>query len=177
MKEIIKKIKSFISFILGVVFFAFALCMSLLLLNYNKYGLTQFGQTTLIIINGNLTSDVYNRGDLVLVEEKNIHRLNVGDDAFAYRVDGQGKVSLELGKIGKIFPEESAISFENGSTFDTQFLAGVPYKVYPSVGRYLSVVSSKWGFLFIVLVPCFLIFVYEVYALIIEIKYGAEEDL
>ena len=36
--------------------------------------------------------------------------------------------------------------------------------------------ESKWGFLFIVLVPCFLIFIYEVYALIIEIKYGAEEE-
>ena len=79
MKDVLKKIKSIISLILGICFFAFALAMSLLLLNYNKYGLTQFGDTTLIIINGNLTSDKFSRGDLVLVEERNLDRLNVGE--------------------------------------------------------------------------------------------------
>ena len=176
MKDVLKKIKSIFSLMLGVCFFAFALAMSLLLLNYNKYGLTQFGDTTLIIINGNLTSEDFKRGDLVLVESRNLDRLNVGENAFAYRVDGQGRVSIELGKIGKVYKEENAISFENGSTFDAEFLAGVPYKTYVNVGKFLSVVESKWGFLFIVLVPCFLIFIYEVYALIIEIKYGAEEE-
>lgn len=176
MKDVLKKIKSIFSLMLGVCFFAFALAMSLLLLNYNKYGLTQFGDTTLIIINGNLTSEDFKRGDLVLVESRNLDRLNVGENAFAYRVDGQGRVSIELGKIGKVYKEENAISFENGSTFDAEFLAGVPYKTYVNVGRFLSVVESKWGFLFIILVPCFLIFIYEVYALIIEIKYGAEEE-
>lgn len=176
MKDVLKKIKSIFSLMLGVCFFAFALAMSLLLLNYNKYGLTQFGDTTLIIINGNLTSEDFKRGDLVLVESRNLDRLNVGENAFAYRVDGQGRVSIELGKIGKVYKEENAISFENGSTFDAEFLAGVPYKTYVNVGKFLSVVESKWGFLFIILVPCFLIFIYEVYALIIEIKYGAEEE-
>lgn len=176
MKDVLKKIKSIFSLMLGVCFFAFALAMSLLLLNYNKYGLTQFGDTTLIIINGNLTSEDFKRGDLVLVESRNLDRLNVGENAFAYRVDGQGRVSIELGKVGKIYKEENAVSFENGSTFDAEFLAGVPYKTYVNVGRFLSVVESKWGFLFIILVPCFLIFIYEVYALIIEIKYGAEEE-
>lgn len=176
MKDVLKKIKSIFSLMLGVCFFAFALAMSLLLLNYNKYGLTQFGDTTLIIINGNLTSEDFKRGDLVLVESRNLDRLNVGENAFAYRVDGQGRVSIELGKIGKVYKEENAVSFENGSTFDAEFLAGVPYKTYVNVGRFLSVVESKWGFLFIILVPCFLIFIYEVYALIIEIKYGAEEE-
>lgn len=176
MKEVLKKIKSIFSLMLGVCFFAFALAMSLLLLNYNKYGLTQFGDTTLIIINGNLTSEDFKRGDLVLVESRNLDRLNVGENAFAYRVDGQGRVSIELGKIGKVYKEENAVSFENGSTFDAEFLAGVPYKTYVNVGKFLSVVESKWGFLFIILVPCFLIFIYEVYALIIEIKYGAEEE-
>ena len=49
-------------------------------------------------------------------------------------------------------------------------------KKYEKIGTFLSVVESKWGFLFIVLVPSFLIFIYEVYSLIIEIKYGKDED-
>ena len=51
-----------------------------------------------------------------------------------------------------------------------------PVKQYDKIGGYLSIIESKWGFLFIVLIPVFLIFIFEVYSLIIEIKYGAEED-
>ena len=41
---------------------------------------------------------------------------------------------------------------------------------------WFSLAVSIFGFLFIVLVPSFLIFVYEVYSLIIEIKYGKDEE-
>ena len=57
-----------------------------------------------------------------------------------------------------------------------EFVAGVGTKSYEKIGTALSVIESQWGFLFIVLVPCFLIFIYEVYSLIVEIKYGGEED-
>ena len=73
-------------------------------------------------------------------------------------------------------PDDEAITFENGNSYSREFIAGKPTKVYNDLGGYLSVVESRWGFLFIVLVPCFLIFIYEVYALIVEIKYGAEEN-
>ena len=48
--KILNMIKSFILGVLGCVFFVFAISMTILLLNYNKYGLTQFGNTTLVII-------------------------------------------------------------------------------------------------------------------------------
>ncbi len=174
--KILKNIRNVILFILGVAFFIFALSMSMLLLNFNKYGLTQFGDTTFVLINNDIVSDVYKKGDLVFAESHNIMTLKEGEMMFAYRVDSQGGVHVDLGKIGHIYPEENAISFENGNTYSTEFLAGVPTNHYKSVGTFLSVVESKWGFLFIVLVPCFLIFLYEIYALIVEIKYGGEEE-
>ena len=63
---------------------------------------------------------------------------------------------------------------ENGSVYDIKFIAGTPTKVYSGIGNFLSVVESRMGFLFIILVPSFLIFVYEIYALVIEFKYGSE---
>ena len=83
---------------------------------------------------------------------------------------------LQIGTIGEVYVEENAISYENGETYSYEFIAGKTEEVHAGVGTFLSVVESKWGFLFIVLVPCFLIFIYELYSLIIEIKYGAEED-
>ena len=49
-------------------------------------------------------------------------------------------------------------------------------KVIGKVGGILKFLESKWGFLFIVLVPGFIIFLYEIYALIVEIKYGDEDE-
>ena len=165
-----------IKFIFGFIFFAFALAMSLLLLNFNDYGLTQFGDTTLVIVSGDVSATNYNKGDLVLVETRKLENLKEGEEIFAYRVDEDGFVNVDIGKVGKVYVEDQAVSFENGNAYASKFIIGTPTKTYEKVGTILSIIESKWGFLFIVLVPCFLIFLYEVYALIVEIKYGAEEE-
>ncbi len=174
--KVLKKVKSVCLFVLGAAFFVFVLSMSMLLLNFNKFGLTEFDGTTLVIIPREIASDVYQKGDLVLVESKRVDQIKEQEDIFTYRVDSQGSVHIDLGKVGKIYPEEKAISFENGATYAEEFIAGVPTKVYSKVGSVLSVIESRWGFLFIVLVPCFLLFLYEVYELIVEVKYGSEEE-
>lgn len=159
-----------------VVYFVFVIAMTILLLNFNDYGVTEFGDTSLIIINDEISNENYKKGDLVITKNQKIENLQIGDEIFAYKVDSKGNVSIDLGKIGNLYPEEEAISFENGSTYSTEFIAGTPDTKYEDIGTFLSVVESKWGFLFIVLVPSFLIFVYEVYTLIVEIKYGSDED-
>ena len=176
MSKVLQKIKSFIIFVFGAAFFVFALSMTLLLLNYNKYGLTQFGNTTFVIISDDITSETFKKGDLVLVDSKKINELEEGDEAFVYRVTPEGNVNVELGKVGQVYDDEDAIAFENGDTYSMQFVIGTADEIYNDVGTFLSIVESKWGFLFIVLVPCLLIFIYEIYALIVEIKYGAEKD-
>jgi len=174
--KVLKMIKSIILGILLTVYFIFVIAMTVLLLNFNDYGVTQFGETSLIIIDEAISNDNYKKGDLVIVKNKKLEKYNIGEDVFAYKVDAKGNVSVDLGKVGNIYPEEDAISFENGSNYSMEFVSGTPDKIYNDIGTYLSVIESKWGFLFIVLVPSFLIFVYEVYALIVEIKYGADED-
>jgi hypothetical protein len=173
--KIVKIIKNIIIGILGVTFFGIALIMTILLLNYNDYGVSQFGDTSLVMIKEQLSSDNYKKGDLVLVEGKKLENIKVGDEIFAYKLDPSGKsVHLDLGIVGEIHPKENAISFENGAAYEMQFVAGSSSKVYNNIGTYLSIILSKWGFLFLILIPSFLIFVYEFYALIVEIKYGNE---
>lgn len=176
MIKVLHIIKSFILGVLGCIFFAFAISITVLLLNYNKYGLTQFGNTTLVMIRDDITSDSLKKGDLVFVKSKKIIDLEPGNEIFVYRIVGSNKVTVEVGKVGQIYPDEDAVAFENGDIFSKQFVIGTSDKVYNKIGTYLSIVESKWGFLFIILVPCLLIFIYEIYALIVEIKYGAEEN-
>lgn len=174
--KILQKIKSFILGILACAFFAFAITMTVLLLNYNKYGLTQFGNTTIVPVIDEITSETIEKGDLVFVKSQKINDLELGQEIFVYRIVNEQKVVVEVGKIGQIYLEEDAIAFENGDIFSKEFVIGTSDKIYNKVGTYLSIIESKWGFLFIILVPCLLIFIYEIYALIIEIKYGAEEE-
>lgn len=176
MIKVLQVIKSFILGVLGCIFFAFAISITILLLNYNKYGLTQFGNTTLVMIKDDITSETFKKGDLVFVKSKKITDLELGDEIFVYRIISNNKVTVEVGKVGQIYEEEDAVAFENGDIFSKQFIIGTSDKIYNKIGTYISIVSSKWGFLFTILVPCLLIFIYEIYALIVEIKYGAEEN-
>lgn len=171
--EVIKKV--FLS-VCTVAFFVFAIGMTILLLNFNQYGVTELGGTSLVIIQEDTALETYKKGDLVLVQKRKLRNLKEGDEVFTYRLDSKNEASIEVGIIGKIYQNDEAISFENGDTYSIEYVIGTADKKYSTIGTLLSIFESKWGFLFTVLVPSFLFFVYQLYALIIEIKYGEEED-
>ena len=176
MKKVVQAIKSFVVGVLGCLFFTFAIAMTILLLNFNKYGLTQFGNTTLVMISDSISSETFQKGDLVIVKSRKLSDLEIGTELFVYRIVNNNKVIVEVGKLGEVYLEEDAIAYENGDVFSSEFIIGTSDKIYNKIGTYLSIVESKWGFLFLVMVPCLLIFIYEIYALIVEIKYGEEEN-
>ena len=180
--KVLKIIKGVIISIVLIAFFAFTITMTILLLNFNKFGLTQFDDTTLLIIKKGFTSETYEKGSLVIVESKEIKDYKIGEEVFVYHLDehGGGGVSIQLGVVGQIHEgrtrDDDAITFSNGGTYTSNFIIGSGKKIYPNIGKYLAVIESKWGFLFIILVPNFFLFVYQLYALIVEIKYGKDED-
>ena len=68
----IKVIKNIVISIVLVVFFAFTITMTILLLNYNKFGVTQFDDVSLLIIKKNFSSETYPKDSLVFVESKKV---------------------------------------------------------------------------------------------------------
>ena len=173
--KIIQAIKKIIISIVLIAFFAFTITMTVLLLNFNKFGVTQFDETSLLIIKKSFSSETYKRGSLVFVESKNIGDYKEGEEVFVYHLDGHGGVNIQLGIVGQVFPDDDAITFTNGGTYSSEFIMGSGTKIYPNLGRFLSIIESKWGFLFIILVPNFFLFVYQLYSLIVEIKYGKDD--
>ena len=177
MKKALKIAKKVVLGILLAAFFVFVITMTLMLLNFNDYGVTQFGNKSLIIVRDKVSNNNYKLGDLVVVESMKLDELEKGQEVFVYRVEHNGSVSIEVGNVDKTYSDENAISFENGSTYSMDFVVGKATKTYNNIGKYLAIIESKWGFLFIVLVPCFLIFIYQVYNLVIEIKYNKDGEL
>lgn len=172
--KVLKVIRNVVLGILLVAFFAFAIAMTVLLLNRNKYGVTEFDKTTMIMVNDEISSDNYKKGDLVLVEKRKLENIELGDEIFVYKTEKNGGVSIDVGIIGEVYLDDEAVAFENGATYSEEFVVGEAGKIYADVGTYLSVVLSKWGFLFVILVPSLLIFIYELYAIVVEVKYGKE---
>lgn len=176
MKKVIEKIKKILIGILIFVFSCFAICMTILLLNFNEYGVTEIGDKSLVILTREIASENYKKGDLVIVEKVAYEAIKEGDEIFAYSVDNKEKVNIEVGIVKDLFPTEKSIAYKNGAGFSQEYIIGKATDTYHDIGLYLSFIESKWGFLFIVLVPCFIIFIYEIYALVVEIRYGDEED-
>ena len=173
---VLKLVKRIFIGIILFLFFAFTITMTILLLNYNKFGVTQFDDTSLLIIKKEFSSETYKKGSLVIVESKQVKNYQVGQEAFVYHLDGRGGFDIQLGIIGQIHEEDNAITFSNGETYSDEFIIGTGENIYPDLGKYLGIIESKWGFLFIILVPNFFLFVYQLYSLIVEIKYGKDED-
>lgn len=172
--KVIKTIKNIIFGLLMLIFFVFATAMAVTLINRNKYGVTVFGDSSLVSINKKLSNKDYKRGDLVIVENKKLSDYKPGEEVFVYVIRNE-KPSIDIGVLGAVDLTESRIEMENGSLFKDEYLLGTATKVYPGIGTPYSIIGSTMGFLFIVLIPCFLIFIYQLYALIVEIKYGKEK--
>ncbi len=172
----LKVVKKVLLIFIGVVYFAFALGMTILLLNQNDYGVTEIGGNSIVVIDDQISSDKYQKGDLVIVKKTNFDGLNVGDEVFTYRNVNNTSYQITIGTIGELYPDDQQLAFENGDGFSIDFVLGKATDIYEGLGTIYSLIQSRWGFLFIVLVPCFLIFIYEIYALIVEIKYGAEKE-
>ena len=174
--RVLKGIKKFIGYILIVIFYAYALLMTVLLLNFNDYGITKINDTSIVIINDQISNENYKKGDVVFVEEQRLENLKVGQEIFTYRVNTKGNVEIEVGTIGEVYPKDLAISFENGEMYEDKYIIGTKIKKISKIGNVLKVLESKWGFLFAVLVPNFVIFIHQIYNLIVEIKYGDDDD-
>lgn len=176
----LKVVKKVLIGIFAVAFFGIVITLTVFLLNF-KYGVTKLGDKSLIIIRDAISSEKYKKGDLVIVESQKFEEIKVGDEIFAYKIAKDGTVSVDLGTVGAISKSTSAsvddaIAYENGNSYSMDYVIGKSTKVYNKIGTFLGVVESKWGFLFIILVPCFLVFIYQLYSLIVEIKYGNDEE-
>ena len=72
MKRWLRLIKNIIVGVFFALYLGVIIAVSTLLLNKNEYGITQFGDSALIIINKDNANDKYKNGQLVIVESKDI---------------------------------------------------------------------------------------------------------
>lgn len=153
-----------------------AIFTTVCLLSYNKYKVSEFGDKTLVIVGTSDESIKYKKGDLVIVGREGYKNANVGDDIFFY--EGQGI------KIAKI--ERKNDYGQAGTTFiidgnyqiieDDIIGTSNNIKVISKVGAIISFLETKWGFLFLIVFPSLIAFLYQIYELLVEVSNSHRRD-
>lgn len=174
-----KKILKFLFGLIITAYIAVAVFLTGCLLNLNDYGVTNFGDRTLILIENDEFEPKYPKGYLVISKKDNYDDVNVGDEIFFYNTyKNQISVSFaEVIKKEKINENEATYTVSGDYAFSSQYFIGKldTSKSYAGVGSILSFLETKMGFLLVVVFPCAMLFMYEIYRVILEIKEPSEE--
>ena len=169
MKRILGWLWNFIE----IVIIVYVVFITSCILCRNKYGFTQFGDYTLASINevtvnyldnskeGNLLvvkdSGVINKGDLIYyyapIEEEYVIRSGVVTDAV------KGETSLYT------------LNDEDKTSVSSARVLGKYANQYEKYGAILELLESRIGFLFLVLLPIMIVFIYQIYEFVIVLKY------
>lgn len=168
-----KKTLKIIFGILLIPYLIIVIFLTTCLLNYNDYKLTEFGDKTLIIVKDNSLEKSFHKGDLVVVTKNPNTDIKINDQIFFYETYA-AKVSVNLGTVQNkinINKEETTYTMAGDYDLSSDYVIGKAdtSKVYSNVGSILGFLESKWGFLFIVVLPILIAFIYEIYAIFTEV--------
>lgn len=178
-----KKVGRFIANILIVVYAIIAITVTILLLSYNDYQKSVIGDYTFIIMEDDELEEAgYPEGALVLVKETKAKNINEGDHIFLYRNISTSQFEIKYAQV--IMKDTSGgehatqYVLDGNAIVDHEDVIGTTkhIKVIPHLGTILSILQSRYGYLFLIVVVSFIAFLYEIYELIMEIKYGEREE-
>ena len=175
-----KKIGKVLLGILGLAYAAVAIFLTACLLKYNDYKITEFGDTSLIIVDNNELNPEFDKGSLVIASKADSKNIEIGDKILFYNTYNN-QVSLSLGQvelIEKISEKETTYTINGHVNISSEYLVGSvkDAKVYKNLGTVLGLLESRVGFLIIIIFPISLAFLYEIYVLILEVKRSIKEE-
>lgn len=148
-----------------ILYVLVAVFITLCLLMYNEYNVTEFGNKVLVMVENDSTNE-FNKGDLIIVTKNEDYDK---DDSVFYYVSRDKNYFINYGMIED---ENSDSVVIQNDVIDKDYVIGVSKNVtvIPLVGSILSLLESKWGYLCVIILPILIAFLYEVYSIIRELK-------
>lgn len=167
-----KKVKRIILWSLLILLVFVDVMMTVYLLGYNRYNVAQFGKYSFIIIDEKI--DKYNKNDLLIVEKNKNSDIKVGDYVFFYDTKSKENI-INYGKVNstyKVNDKETTYTMSDNFPLSSEYVIGKgeTSKVFADLGLVLSILASRWGFLFLIIFPVSILLIYQIYLFIIEIN-------
>ncbi len=175
-----KKIVSFLKGLLISVWALVAIVTTILLLSFNGYGVSEIGDYSIFIVDNERLEPTFLKNDLVITKKVAENKYSVGDFAFFYIDNPEDAVFINYGQINKIVEAnhaEDSYYFGDDSVAYGKLIGPANGSiVYHKVGLILSILESKWGFMFFIIFPTIFAVVYEIYSIVEEVKSKNDED-
>lgn len=151
-----------------------AIFTTVTLLSFNNYRVAEFGNYSLFNIDNDSLEPTFKEGDLVITKRTSPKNVNPGEDIFYYD-ENSTEAIINVGTVrNKETVTDTEVSYfmQNGKRLSSSFVFGTVNgsKVLPVAGLVLSVLQSRWGFMFFVIFPTILLLVYEIYSIYLEVK-------
>ena len=156
--------------VLICLYFITTILITYCLLSYNKYNVSEFKDKYLLVLKEK--NDYYHKSDLPVIKKNNNYQ--IGDTIFYYDSHNtSAKVKMnKIKNIESVQNDYSLYTLENDLTINFDSILGTTKNTssYILIGSIYSIITSKWGYLIIIILPMLAAFIYEIYQIIKEIK-------
>ena len=164
--------KKLIFKIVFILYIIIAIFVTICLLAYNDYKVSEFSNISFLILEED-TGD-YDKNDLLIVSKGDIKELKKGNTVFYYNLKSSN-VNIKTGEIEEIdivTDKEYILNFSDDNYVSSNYLIGSTDDVIDLgfLGTILNALESRIGYLITIILPIFLSFLYQIYALMKELK-------
>ncbi len=146
--------------------------LTVYLLNYNQFNVAEFGNKSILVMNKNIEN--YQKGDLLIVKQTDNKDIRTGDYIFFYDTSSKENII----NYGRVMIVNSNPKGANSFIMDNDYLLGQDsiiganndVQIYPGWGSLVGFLSSRWVFLFVIIMPILVLFLYQLYLFVLELK-------
>ena len=162
-----KKKLNIIWSIIQVIIIIFVILVTVFVLCKNKYGYTEIANYNFSYVSKEDAKYLknINKNDLLIIKKNN--SIKQGNKVFYYDVYKNDYI-IRQANIVKI--EESSYYISDTTSIEKSKIIGKSYKTIPKLGKLISFLETKKGFILFIIIPLVIIFIYQIYKFISTIK-------
>lgn len=176
--------KSIVNFFKGIIIGAWiivAIFSTICLISFNEFRVSEFGDYSLFIIDNNELEPTFAKNDVVIIKKQSENSYKSGDLVFFYLGNTETQSYINLGKISSIDKYDRTLDtfhFDNDTKVTSDFVIGEANGaiIWHKIGLLLNIFESRWGFLFLIILPTLFAIVYEIYYIAVEVKKEARRE-
>ena len=177
-----KVVKDTIKGILLTIWIIIAIASTICLLFLNEHRVSEFGDTSMFVVdNKSISKYGFNKYDMVIISKEPEETYKKGDLVFFYYNNRDIGSYINLAEItstevlnntqDNYYFGDVVVSYGN-------LIGGANGAVKISkLGLLYNIVSSRWGFLFLIILPTIYLVVYEIYRIVVVVKKEYKKEM
>lgn len=170
MKSILKSILKILFAVFLVLYVGVAVFVTACLLCLNDQGITEFGDTSLVIADDDLSAD-YKKGDLLVISKGKEKGAEVTEGDYVFFYNPSESYVINYAEVKEVHDTDGYYTYVVGNDYNIyyDYYVGKDVVNLKGVGNVLAVLESQMGFLALIILPTMIAIIFEIYAIIIEI--------